>query len=514
MGICHSIKNKKQIKPQQAAKQPHKRFSLNVETSIVKKIRRSVPNNLAEVQLTYFNAKFNEAKNVGDLKAENPFKSDFKPIKRLGEGGFGKVVLAKRRSNDTERAIKIISKHDYVGNQYKREVNILKELNHPNVLRYYGSYEHGSRVYLVTEFCDGKELLADIVQKGQVTEKQAQGYFIEIFQALCYLHSRNIVHRDLKPENILIENETKRVKVIDFGLSKKTRRRNSKMRSEVGTWYYSSPEVDEGYYTEKCDIWSVGVILYLTFSGQLPFYASSTKELLKLKKTKDLDFKGHRWTRVSSKAKDLIASCLCKKEKHRISSLDALAHPWLNDKPNDEVILDHGLVGALYSYSKECRLINNIKYFVCSFYDYDKKEKELIDLFKLIDTDKNGEISRAEFKDAFGDNLGVFRAYNLDIEDVDTLFDHIDLDCSGGIDFLEFLFAVKNYSDTFTRESLKSAFVELANENAFIDIKSLGRALGANIPANEWALVLDNYDKNKDKKIDFEEFLNIFKVKK
>ena len=131
------------------------------------------------------------------------------------------------------------------------------------------------------------------------------------------------MHRDLKPENILIESDTKRVKVIDFGLSKKQINKAERMRSEVGTWYYSSPEVDEGEYTEKCDIWSVGVILHLMLSGRLPFYAAATSDLIKLKKKKELSFGGFRWNKISDNAKDFVRMCLCKREKQRMTAVQA-----------------------------------------------------------------------------------------------------------------------------------------------------------------------------------------------
>ena len=476
------------------------------------KSMRSMTNPLDEIQNSYFNAKFNEARNIGDLKSENPFDRDFKPIKVLGEGGFGKVFLAKRRSNDTERAIKIIHKKDYEGKTYEREFKILKELNHPNVLRYYGSYEHRNKIYLVTEYCNGKELLTEIIQNGRLTEKQTQNYFREITEALCYLHSKNIVHRDLKPENIIIEKVTKNVKIIDFGLSKKVFKKNMRMKSGVGTLVYSSPEVDAGYYSEKCDIWSMGVILYLTLCGQLPFYADTTKQLMKIKKSYTPEFKGYKWDKVSNNAKNFLYRCFCKKEKDRMSALEALNHPWLREEASDEIILDQKLVGQLYVYSKECRLVNNIKYFVCAFNELQKKEKNLVELFKRIDVDKNGELSKEELLAAFDDNIDVFAAFNINRQQIELLFNQLDLDCSGSIDFLEFLVAIKNFASGLTRKSLKKAFEELCGSDGFIDLKSLSSSLGTVLPEKEWLLVLNKYDKDGNGKIDFNEFINIFKL--
>ena len=473
---------------------------------------KSLTNPLDDISTSYFNAKFNEAKTIGDLKPENPFHKDFKIIKLLGEGAFGKVYLAKSQINDVERAIKIISKDNYEGKTYEREFKILKELNHPNILKYAGSYDYKNKVYLVTEYCNGKELLNEIIKNCRLTEKEAQNYFREISEALCYLHSKNVVHRDLKPENIIIEKKTKLVKLIDFGLSKKKFKKTTKIRSEVGTVMYSSPEVDAGYYSEKCDVWSMGVILYLTLRGQLPFYADTTKKLIKIKKSYSPEFKGYKWDRISKNAKDFISKCLCKKEKERMSAIEALNHPWLREEANDEVILDQKLVNQLYTYSRECRLINNIKYFICAFNELHKKEKDIVNLFKRIDTDKNGEISKEELFHAFETNIEIFQMFKITRHQIELLFNQLDLDCSGSIDYIEFIVAIKNFASGFTRKTLKNAFDELSGEDGYLNLKSLSKTLGTALPENEWLSILDRYDKDNNGKIDFEEFLTIFKV--
>lgn len=459
----------------------------------------------------HFNAKFDETKYFADLKAENPFDRDFKPIRVLGEGAFGKVLLCRSNHNEIERAIKVMKRSDINGKKSEREIDILKQLNHPNLIRYCGSYEHKGKVYLVTEYCNGKEFLAEIVQGGRLTEKQAQKYFREITEALVYLHSKNIVHRDLKPDNIIIEKETKLVKIIDFGLSEKIEKQKEKINSDIGVSMYSAPEVDKGHYNHKCDIWSMGIILYLTLCGQVPFKASTFKELTK-EKGSSVKFKGYKWDRVSHNAKDFITKCLYKHHKDRMSALDALNHAWLHQEASDEVILDKSLVGQLYAYSKECILVNNIKYFICALNKFQRKEKELVEVFKRIDVNKNGEISKEEMIRAYDDNTEVFESFNIDRSKVGLLFDKMDLDGSGSLDFLEFIVAIKNIATEITRNSLKTAFRRLSNEEGYLDIKSLSLALGTKLPEYEWVLVTRKYDKDGNGKIDFEEFTNIFKV--
>ena len=460
---------------------------------------------------TLFNAKYNEATRQGDFKAENPFDNDFNAVKMLGEGSYGKVMLAKRRSNGAERAIKIIRKKEYEGKKYEREFQILKELNHPNVLKYYGSYEHKRKVYLVTEYCPGRELLTEIRQSGKMTERKAQNYFREIIEALCYIHSRNIVHRDLKPENIIIEKESKNVKLIDFGLSKKIEKNKDKMKSEVGTFMYSSPQVDDGRYTKKCDVWSAGIILYLMLTGRYPFDCDNVNGILKLKKNFKLTFKEYYWERVSPAAKNLLSRCISIKESDRYSAIEAWKHPWLQANASDHILLDKTMVGKLWAYSKDSRLVNNIKYFVCAFNELEKKETNLIKLFKKIDTDKNGELSLEEILAAYDDNKAVFEGFGIAKDQLRLLFQQIDLDNSNSIDFLEFIVAIKNLSSDLNQKSLKKAFKELSGRDGYLDLESLRESLGGELPEHEWLLVLNKYDKDGNGKIDYNEFLSIFR---
>lgn len=474
--------------------------------------KSDVANPLYLIQSTFFNAKYNEAEKAGDLKAENPFERDYRPIRLLGEGGYGKVLLAEKISSSTERAIKIIHKKDYEGKKYEREFKILKELNHPNVLKYYGSYEHRNKVYLVTEYCPGQELLTEIWQCGKMTEKRAQTYFRELIEALCYIHSKNIVHRDLKPENIIIEKETKRVKLIDFGLSKKMASKDSKMGSEVGTFMYSAPQVDEGRYTKKCDIWSAGIILYLMLTGHYPFNCQTIDEIIKVKKKFKLKFKEYYWCKVSPQARDLLARCMAQKESDRLSAWEAIKHPWLVSDVSDDVLLDNQMVGKLWAYSKDSRLVNNIKYFVCAFNEMEKKEKDLIQLFKQIDKDKNGELTKDEILSAYEENKKIFETLKINKDQLALLFNQIDLDNSGTIDFLEFIVAIKNFSSDLNQKNLKKAFKELADEQGFLDLNSLKASLGGDLPEQEWLIVLNKYDKDGNGKIDYNEFLAIFKT--
>ena len=145
-----------------------------------------------------------------------------------------------------------------------------------------------------------------------------------MLSAVKHLHEHNIVHRDLKPENFLMEtkDENSEVKLIDFGLSKRwsTQEGAEKMHTVVGTPYYVAPEVLRGEYDKQCDVWSLGVILYVFLCGYPPFEGDNNKEIFKNVLKSKLEFDDADWGSISDEAKDLVSKMLCKDASKRISA--------------------------------------------------------------------------------------------------------------------------------------------------------------------------------------------------
>ena len=141
----------------------------------------------------------------------------------IGKGAFGKVKKATVRANQELRAVKMIDKltlDEPERIRLKYEIDILKNLAHPNIVRLYEVYENKSNIFLITELCDGCELFEEITSRRVFAENEAAVVTKQILQAIAYCHGRNIAHRDLKPENILIDvNNRGSIKVIDFGTS-------------------------------------------------------------------------------------------------------------------------------------------------------------------------------------------------------------------------------------------------------------------------------------------------------
>jgi calcium-dependent protein kinase len=153
----------------------------------------------------------------------------------------------------------------------------------------------------------------------------------KLISAINHCHANNIAHRDLKPENIMYvgKSDDSEVKIIDFGLSKKKNSKGISMDTVVGTPYYVAPEVLKGMYGFECDMWSLGVIMYILLSGCLPFAGNNAPEVFEKVKSANYTFETKEWKDVSDEAKDLIKQLLTVDVKKRLTAAKAYQHPWL-----------------------------------------------------------------------------------------------------------------------------------------------------------------------------------------
>jgi len=255
--------------------------------------------------------------------------------KELGRGGFSVVREGLDKRTGEKVAIKFIEKK-YVDQEelklLQREIDIMKQVKHRNVLRLFEIYETDSHLSLVMELVNGGELFYKIVDKGSYTEKEAKGIVAQLVEGVNYLHGRGIAHRDLKPENLLCS-ETKdgmEIKIADFGLSKAFGG-GDVLETSCGTPDYAAPEVlrMEGTYDKAVDCWSVGVITYVILCGFPPFYGKTQAQLFEKILNADFDFPDPEWTHISDEAKDFIKKLLVLNVDARATAEDCANHPWL-----------------------------------------------------------------------------------------------------------------------------------------------------------------------------------------
>ncbi|KAK5583786.1 hypothetical protein RB653_005386 [Dictyostelium firmibasis] len=260
----------------------------------------------------------------------------------LGRGAFSIVYLGQHKQTKLLYAIKVINKSE-LGTDYeknlKMEVDILKKVNHPNIIALKELFDTPEKLYLVMELVTGGELFDKIVEKGSYSEADAANLVKKIVSAVGYLHDLNIVHRDLKPENLLLKSKENHLEVAiaDFGLSKIIGQ-TLVMQTACGTPSYVAPEVlNATGYDKEVDMWSIGVITYILLCGFPPFYGDTVPEIFEQIMEANYEFPEEYWGSVSNEAKDFIRKLLVVDVSKRLNAVNALKHPWLKSNSNTSI---------------------------------------------------------------------------------------------------------------------------------------------------------------------------------
>ncbi|KAH7650075.1 calcium calmodulin dependent kinase [Cryptosporidium bovis] len=261
---------------------------------------------------------------------------------RIGIGTYGSVRCGTNRLTGCIRAIKTVPlKRVEALEIFMKEINILKNLDHPNIVKLFETYQDDENIYLVMELCTGGELFDRIMSRGSFDELYAAHMMKQVFSTICYCHDHGIVHRDLKPENFLFLNKksTAPLKIIDFGLAARTSNDGTSLNTRAGTPYYVAPEVLQGNYDKQCDMWSLGVIMYILLCGYPPFNGSNDNIILHKVQKGFYAFNESDWEHVSFLAIDLIRRLLTYNPNERITARDALNHPWITKLTKDKLLL-------------------------------------------------------------------------------------------------------------------------------------------------------------------------------
>ncbi|KAG7165109.1 serine/threonine-protein kinase Chk2-like isoform X2 [Homarus americanus] len=267
----------------------------------------------------------------------------------LGEGNFGEVKLAYKQGTLERCAVKILKKRGsqlLLNNikQINNEIELLQSVDHPCIIRLQDVIETPEKMYIIMELAEGGELFDRLAANGRLPEATVKFYFFQLALAVQYLHMKSITHRDIKPENILLatDEEYTRVKLTDFGLSKLAVDA-SQMTTFCGTPTYIAPELlqFEGLsYNKKVDLWSLGVVLFVSLSGYPPFYGEEDAKLRFKIKNAVYNFQPKLWTEISDEAKDLITKLLVSEPSRRLNIDQTLSHPWLQDELMKKKALD------------------------------------------------------------------------------------------------------------------------------------------------------------------------------
>lgn len=434
--------------------------------------------------------------------------------KMLGSGAFGEVRVCVHRESGAQRAVKVLRK-SHMDEDEKRmffnEINILKDLDHPNILKMYEFFEDEKRYYIVTDICKGGELFDEIVARGKFSERDASLLMKQVLSCINYCHQNHIVHRDLKPENILLEQnkEFDQIKIIDFGTSLIVED-NKKLDEKLGTPYYIAPEVLAKNYGSKCDIWSCGVITFIVLSGIPPFNGASDQEIMKKVKLGKFSFSDPIWNNISDMAKEFITQLLIKDQAKRPSAAEALLHPWIqqaNQQTKETVSTDVAMSALtnLQNFNAKSKLKQATYAFIASQL-LSKQEKEQIDkVFRAMDLNGDGKLQKDEIKQGYAEFFG---RQLTDLE-VDEMFDKVDADGSGEIEYSEFVVATLNEKNLLSNNKLQTAFKMFDKDGGgSISIEEIKQVLsfGQTLDEDVVQQIIKQVDANGDGEISYDEF--------
>lgn len=533
---------------------------------------------------------------------QSKFDDNYITLKELGEGSFGKVFKVKHKSTNLIRAVKIIFKQRILMSKFEeeeiiKEIEILKLLDHPNIIKVYEYFNTTENLYIVLEFCNGGELFDKLIEVNSFSEEIASDIMRQLLSAVCFCHARNIIHRDIKPENVLIEsyeptnkkrkkafidvsntepdkkngdvsrdnninkkqhplnkslsnnssikdslepskkhvnnnsskngpsnsksNEGKKqtstgepakmekftVKIIDFGTS--VIKKDDYMKEKTGTAYYIAPEVIKNNYTEKCDIWSLGVILYILLSGEPPFSDEDDNLIFKKILIGKYKLSGKFWDKISVEAKELIKRMLTYDYTQRPSAAEILeSDPWIKryscNNNTDKLDLKSALINI--SKFKQSKKIQQAALgYIVHHLSNDKEVDRLRKIFQIIDVNGDGQLTRDELYEGLKRELGE----DIAKKEINRIMLALDNDNSGLIEFQEFLRASIDRSKIFTEENLNQAFMMFdIDKSGKITYDEIKQVLGKNINADDdvWKEMIKEFDKSNKDGIVIEDF--------
>ena len=451
--------------------------------------------------------------------------SNYELCNYIGKGGFGRVYKVRHKLSNQYRAMKIIqckSSSEQHTLAINKEINILKNLDHPNIIKVYEFYSSEKYVYIINELCTGGELFDKIVDVKHFSESVACNIMRQILSAIAYCHEKGVIHRDLKPENILIESSEEKnkdffnIKVIDFGTCEILKKK--KLTEQIGTSFYIAPEVLKNGYNEKCDLWSCGVILYILLCGSPPFYGKNEKEIFKKILDGNFTFRHKIWNKISTEAKNLVLKLLQVNPTKRISAQEALDDVWFqknfsinNPLENNQNSNSYKLfIKNITEFCAEQKLQQATLAFLVHNFAPKEELDELKKIFFAFDKNGDGKLSKEEFVKGLTNNNTNLNTILKSDSSIEGLLKNIDSDNNGYIGFEEFLIASINKEKILTEKNLKLAFnVFDRDKSGGISQNELKYILGEhNVNAKEhlWQKMIEQIDLNQDGQISYEEF--------
>ncbi|KAL3932646.1 MAG: hypothetical protein SGBAC_010749 [Bacillariaceae sp.] len=411
---------------------------------------------------------------------------------QLGEGSSTNIKQGTlKQYTKTERsagvAIKLYNGKAEIQPDLKLEAEILRECDHPNIVKLFEVAKVGKQLSLVMELCSG----GPVLDRCPYTEKMASRVIRQVCSAVAYLHSKQIVHRDVECSNIMFATDDKNsdIKLVDFGsatfldMVPGHKGAFKFLHEKTGSMHVMAPEVIKMRYGPKVDVWSIGVVT-----------ADTERKILQ----GSIDYRG--WSH-SSQAKDFIQFCCCVGEGQRMSSAEARKHLWI-EKTIDKKNLPNELVASFDLF----RMSPPLKRLGLNVLAQKHHKSNYSGIWEKLDTSESGTLTRDEFMDGF-------KHTGSSQEELNDLFIKLDINCNGEILYTEFLAATLENSGEIMESEIREAFALISKNDKYITKKDVQKMVGAKrkrkVDEDMLKEEIDSIFKDTDK-VDYESFAMLF----
>ncbi|CAG9312074.1 unnamed protein product [Blepharisma stoltei] len=380
----------------------------------------------------------------------------YKTIKILQTGPSGNLYLVKDKYNGTQRVAKEIPKEIFGENpiEFFKEMEKFNKLNYPHIIRFFELAETDEAFYVIYEKLFGSSLLEKILEHGAFNDYAASTLISNILKALNHCHKLGIIHRNIRPESIVFDSNARdsTLKLTNFEFIWTL----SEMQQTKDTVTYMAPEMIQGNYNKKTsDIWSLGIILHVLMTGKLPFTGKNNDEVIKSIQN-GIDLKSKTWALHSDEVKDLLSKMLKIDPDDRISAADALKHPWIVNKSRklDQIKGSTDILNRFLHFDASKKIEKSIYFAITSHIYNDNDQKEIIEVYKALDKNHDGKLSKKEIIDGC-------KALRIEVSGMDEIIMKCDIDKSGFFEFYDFEIAAAQWNYEDVKEKLKKSLKPL-----------------------------------------------------
>jgi len=427
--------------------------------------------------------------------------------KVLGSGynGVVRMATAKGSQSGQKFAVKAFKLSNVASDKreaLQTEVEVFLVMDHPHITRLYDVFESDEYLHLIMECMEGGELFDRVMEQKRFGERDAADAIWQMLLALNYIHSHGIVHRDIKLENFLYDRKgSDHLKLIDFGFSKMWDP-NIKMQLSCGTLSYVAPEVLAKNYTSQCDMWSLGVIVFILLAGYMPFSGNEAQQTMNITAGR-YSMKPERWKNVSPDAQEFTKKLLKVDPEVRLTAQLALEHPWVTSRHTKANIeIDEGVVSALRKFGSASKFRRCCMEMMAWSLSNDERAK-VREYFIAMDASKQGTITLAELKEVLENK------FHIPDDETRHIFEAMDSNHDEEIHYSDFLAAMVSNRIALHDDLLRSAFSKFDTDSSgYITVENLRQVLGDSFEGEEVEKLVAEADALKDGRISYAEFVS------